>query len=1216
MGNTINKKCSTVLVVGSLVFQGCIAFGNKDKATLQTESKTATTDTSTPEATPAFNATLASLNVSNNIVSITGAGLAAVTGLKIKGNGVNTTLSINSKSDTQIIAVAANALSLLVGSTFELILSSASAQSTFPITFTLDSMNAQPGQVLKFNGSIWEPANLASSQMYLGTWDADQHTPALEANPNSGDYYIVTVSGEYPINSNIIYDIGDWIIYNGAGWEKVVSGLGSKLSITGGTLTGDLKLDSLLRIKGASNYVTIKGSASLAADIILTLPTTVGTSGQVLTTNGSGVLSWTTPATTLEPTGAAGGVLSGTYPNPTITALDATKIANGSVTSAEFQYLSSVTSDIQAQLDSKQAGGNFISALTGDVTAVGPGSTAAAVASVAGVTAANVGAGATLANAATNANTVSTIVKRDASGNFSAGTITATLTGTATNVSGVVAVANGGTGSSSHTLNQLLFGNGTSAISGLAITGTPSVLLSTNVTGAPAWTTSTTGNYLKATTGVGVSFGGILAADLPTAIDAVKIADGSVSSTKFQYLSGVTSDIQTQLNAKQSSGSFLTALTGDVTATGPGSVASTVALVGGQTAANVAAGSVLANAATNANTASTIVKRDASGNFTAGTITATLTGTATNVSGTVAVANGGSGRTTLTANEILLGNGTTGIISVGSTATPSVLLSTTVTGVPVWSTSTTGNYLKATTGSGVSFGAISSGDLPSGTLSGSGTTGKIPYYSAASTLADSPIAISGTTVGVTTASATPLLVESTSGAISGIEFKNTVSTGGAEGILSSNDVIQIQTGGAARVYIGSNFGVGGAAPSGVPFYVKNGSLLARFENTSAGSLAVTNGMNGVELVTGSMNTGNKYGQGIKFMSTDTEFTTEPVKLLGAIFPRATESYNADTRGGTALDFMVTPNNPGINSVPVTAMTIDQNGSVGIGNAAPTTKLDVTGTINSTALSTGILTASTSVTSAAGVFTTVSSAQAYLAGIAVSSSQPGSFNAVIQNTAANGFSATAYNDTANNTQAVIGYANASAPIFADTFFMTSLGGKPMTFGIATSEVARIASNGYFGINIQVPTERLHVGGNILATGTITQNSDRRLKRDIRPIQDALASLDAITGVKYYWIDPSMHNEGEQIGLIAQNVEKVYPQAVITGSDGIKSVSYMGLIAPVIQAIKELNQKFKAIVAELSGMNQKVKQLEAENIAKNKEIENLKIRMAKIEKALAK
>ena len=56
-----------------------------------------------------------------------------------------------------------------------------------------------------------------------------------------------------------------------------------------------------------------------------------------------------------------------------------------------------------------------------------------------------------------------------------------------------------------------------------------------------------------------------------------------------------------------------------------------------------------ATTATSANTASAIVARDASGNFSAGTITATLSGNATNVTGTVAVANGGTGLTTLTA---------------------------------------------------------------------------------------------------------------------------------------------------------------------------------------------------------------------------------------------------------------------------------------------------------------------------------------------------------------------------------------------------------------------------------------------------------------------------------------------------------------------------------------------------------------------------------------
>lgn len=61
---------------------------------------------------------------------------------------------------------------------------------------------------------------------------------------------------------------------------------------------------------------------------------------------------------------------------------------------------------------------------------------------------------------------------------------------------------------------------------------------------------STTAGYLANGTDGVVTYGNILAAgDLPTAIDAAKIADGTVSNTEFQYLNGVTSAIQTQFNA-------------------------------------------------------------------------------------------------------------------------------------------------------------------------------------------------------------------------------------------------------------------------------------------------------------------------------------------------------------------------------------------------------------------------------------------------------------------------------------------------------------------------------------------------------------------------------------------------------------------------------------------------------------------------------------------
>jgi hypothetical protein len=99
------------------------------------------------------------------------------------------------------------------------------------------------------------------------------------------------------------------------------------------------------------------------------------------------------------------------------------------------------------------------------------------------------------------------------------------------------------------------------------------------------------------------------------------------SDQKMKYRTGVgTTEI-----LGTSSGT-LTSLTGDVSASGAGAVAATVNFVGTSTAANVHAAELLANAATSANTASTIVKRDASGNFMAGTITGNLTGNVTGYS--------------------------------------------------------------------------------------------------------------------------------------------------------------------------------------------------------------------------------------------------------------------------------------------------------------------------------------------------------------------------------------------------------------------------------------------------------------------------------------------------------------------------------------------------------------------------------------------------------
>jgi hypothetical protein len=118
------------------------------------------------------------------------------------------------------------------------------------------------------------------------------------------------------------------------------------------------------------------------------------------------------------------------------------------------------------------------------------------------------------------------------------------------------------------------------------------------------------------------------------------------------------------------------AVTGAITGSA-GSVANALTAGTYLTSAGTYDGSVartFAVDATSANTVSKVVARDASGNFAAGTITATLSGNATNVSGTVAIANGGSGQTTaqlamnafagaVTSGQYLRGNGTNVLMS-------------------------------------------------------------------------------------------------------------------------------------------------------------------------------------------------------------------------------------------------------------------------------------------------------------------------------------------------------------------------------------------------------------------------------------------------------------------------------------------------------------------------------------------------------------------------
>ena len=110
--------------------------------------------------------------------------------------------------------------------------------------------------------------------------------------------------------------------------------------------------------------------------------------------------------------------------------------------------------------------------------------------------------------------------------------------------------------------------------------------------------------------------------------------------------------------------------------------------------------------------------------------------------------------------------------------------------------------------------------------------------------------------------------------------------------------------------------------------------------------------------------------------------------------------------------------------------------------------------------------------------------------------------------------------------------------------------------------------------------LTVTGGIRASEDITAyySSDRRLKTDIIPIPNALSKVVQISGNTFTWIpltdeeQKKIHyHEGIDVGVIAQEIEAILPEVVTTRETGYKAVKYDRLVALLIEAVKELNEK---------------------------------------------
>jgi len=130
---------------------------------------------------------------------------------------------------------------------------------------------------------------------------------------------------------------------------------------------------------------------------------------------------------------------------------------------------------------------------------------------------------------------------------------------------------------------------------------------------------------------------------------------------------------------------------------------------------------------------------------------------------------------------------------------------------------------------------------------------------------------------------------------------------------------------------------------------------------------------------------------------------------------------------------------------------------------------------------------------------------------------------------------------------------------------------------------IATNG----GLAVGTFTKPAAGNITASGSVTAtafyySSDSNLKKNIAPIENAAQKINSLQGSYFDWKSDGRRS----MGLIAQEVETVFPEAIITDENtGLKAVDYAKMVAPLIQAIKEQQQEIDALKASIKELNQK-------------------------------
>jgi hypothetical protein len=145
-----------------------------------------------------------------------------------------------------------------------------------------------------------------------------------------------------------------------------------------------------------------------------------------------------------------------------------------------------------------------------------------------------------------------------------------------------------------------------------------------------------------------------------------------------------------------------------------------------------------------------------------------------------------------------------------------------------------------------------------------------------------------------------------------------------------------------------------------------------------------------------------------------------------------------------------------------------------------------------------------------------------------------------------------------------YYKVEGSAFTWTASNSDFGATAPSGGLTLTKVFNVISTATFASSISA-------GGDVIAFAS----SDRRLKDNLTRIESSLEKVGKLSGYSFDWNSNQETYSGKDYGVVAQEVEAIFPELVKTRDNGYKAVKYEKLIPVLIEAIKELNEKVEKL-----------------------------------------